>query len=145
MHKIPLSTRRANMRILVVLVLAFSVAIFATFIVFHLIHSGSHHQNFIEDIVFAIAFLLGIAGMEILKRAGYRKITKYFLVYSFAFIIAFFVLILVLHLTKTVSYIIVGIVYYSWYAALAGMFPLSLYLKYKKKKSSTESTFADAN
>jgi hypothetical protein len=136
-----------NRRLTVVLVLAFSIAIFATFIVLRLIYGngGSHHHNFIRDIVLGIAFMLGIAGIEIMKSAGYRKITKYFLVYSFAFVIAFFVLILVLHLARSVSNIVVGIVYYSWYAALAGLFPLSLYLKFKKKRSSIQTTVADAS
>jgi len=92
-----------------------------------------------------IAFLLCFSGIEIMKSAGYKKITRYYLVYSFVIVIAVFVLILVLHLPRLVSNIVVEIDYYSMYAALAGLFPLSLYLKYKKKKSTSQSTVSDAN
>jgi cation transport ATPase len=135
-----------NSKTRVVLILALLIAIIATFIVFHLIYGngGPHHHDFYRDIVQGIAFMFGIAGIEILKNSGYRKITKYFLVYSFIFFIALIVLGLFLHYTR-LAIIIVEYVYYSWYAALAGMFPLSLYLKYKKKKSTSQSTVADAN
>jgi O-antigen/teichoic acid export membrane protein len=139
-----------NRKLLVVLLIAFSIALLASFMVHHILsnrigNSGSHHQNVIEHIVQVIAFLLCFSGIEIMRSAGYRKITKYYLAYSFVFVIAFFVLILVLHLPRSVSIILGGIDYYSWYAAIAGMFPLSLYLKYKKKKFNTESTVANAN
>jgi cation transport ATPase len=139
-HRAPM-----NRNLIVVLVAAFLIASFVTFIVFRLINSGPHHKNIIEHIVQVIAFLLCFSGIEIMKSAGYRRITRYYLVYTFAIVIASFVLILVLHLARSVSYILAEIDYYSMYAALAGLFPLSLYLKYKLKKSSTESTVADAN
>ena len=134
-----------NKRLALVLLIALSVMLFATFIVYRLISSGSHHHNFTWDVISLFAFMLGIAGSTKLKRDGYEIILKYFfLCYIILFISSVLIALIFLHSTRS-GRLVVEIVYYSWYAALAGLFPLSLYLKYKLKKSSTESTVADAN
>jgi O-antigen/teichoic acid export membrane protein len=130
-----------NRKLLVVLLLALLIASSATFIVFHLLYSGSHHPNYLREAVLVIAFLFVFAGSEKLKRAGYRKYPMYHILCSFMFITA----LAVLPLPKSARHIVLEYGLYLFYALIAGMLPLSFYLDHKQKKSSTESTIADAN
>jgi hypothetical protein len=130
-----------NRRLVLVLFLALLIASFATFIVFHLLYSGSHHPNYLTEAVLVVAFLFVFAGSEKLKRAGYRKYPIYHILCSFLFITA----LAVLPLPKSVRHIVLEYGLYLFYALIAGMLPLAFYLDHKQKKSSTESTIADAN
>jgi hypothetical protein len=125
----------------VVLLLAILIASFATFIVFHLIFSGSHHPTYFREAVLVITFLFAFVGSDKLKRAGYRKYPMYHILCSFIF----FIILVVLPLPKSVSHVVLEYGLYLFYALIAGMLPLSFCLKHRQKKPSTESTVADAN
>jgi hypothetical protein len=126
----------------VVLVMAFLIASFATFIVFQLISSGTHH--YLENAVQVIAFLFSFAGIDILKRAGYKKFPMRYIICSGIFTFAL-IFLLFLPLPKQIRHIVLEFGPYLFNALIAGLFPLSLYLKYKENKSSTETTVADAS
>jgi hypothetical protein len=130
-----------NRKLLVVLLLAFLIASFATFIVFHLIFSGSHHPTYFREAVLVITFLFAFVGSDKLKRAGYRKYPMYHILCSFIFVI----ILVVLPLPKSVRHIVLEYGLYSFYVLIAGMLPLSFYLSHKQKKPKTEPTVVDAN
>jgi hypothetical protein len=89
--------------------------------------------------------MLGIAGSTKLKRDGYEIILKYFfLCYIILFISSVLIALIFLHSTRS-GRLVVEIVYYSWYAALAGMFPLSLYLSRRRNNSTLRPTIDHAN
>jgi len=135
-----------------IIILAFSFVLLLTLILFYLLYrvdSGSHHHDFNRHVIFCIALISCFAGLNKLNRDGFGKITKYYVRCSVIFVISFLVLILVLiyflPFSKRVGTLVIEIVYYSYLAAIAGMLPLSFYLKHKQKKSITESIITDAN
>jgi hypothetical protein len=129
-------------RLTVIVVIAFSILICVTFAMFKLLYPhGMTAQHLYNDVAFAIAFLFALIGSGKIKRAGYKKYTLYHLLCSFIFTIA----LIVIPFPKSVRHVVLEYGIYLFYVLIAGLFPLSLYLKYKQKKSSTESTIADAN
>jgi len=134
-----------NWRLVLVLVVAILIALFATFIVSYLIHGGSQHPNYSKEAVLdasiAIGLPLAMVGSNRLKRAGYTKYPMRHMLSSSIFTMA----LLVVPFPKPVRHVVLEYGFCLFYVLIAVMLPLSFYLTHKQKRSSTETTVADAS
>lgn len=133
---------------MLLIALVISVAIFALFIAFHWNNPDWHFRSktFIEDAAIAIALALGMAGNQELDRGEHRRvrrITRNILIVWFSISLLLFG-ITRLYKTTVFDFVLDYLMYVLW-LLFAAIFPLALYLNRKQKKSSTESTVADAN
>jgi hypothetical protein len=102
------------------------------------------HFKYIGAIFVVIYFLsssMNSIGIEELKDRGYRKLIRFY----FVGILFGLIGIILLCITKIIQVSIVNILVGIFLVFCFTPFPLALYLNSKQKKSSTESTIADAN
>ncbi|MGA2350070.1 MAG: hypothetical protein ABSF70_06540 [Terracidiphilus sp.] len=132
-------------RLAVIVVIAFSILFCVSFVSFKLLYPhGMTTQNKIHDAVLMVSFFMAFAGKDILKRAGYKKFPMRYISCAAVFSVTP-IFLLFLPLPQQVKHIVGEYGPYLFYALIAGMLPLSLYLKHRKKKSNTESAVANAS
>jgi hypothetical protein len=98
-------------------------------------------QGFINRGVEIFTLASGLEGWGELKRRGYRRVKRNFLL----FIIILFTSNLILLLTQTVRDIYLQIGFYSCFAVFAAMFPVAYYLSRNHTKSTQKPASANAS
>ncbi len=82
-----------------------------------------------------------MAGSNMLKRLGHKKSPMRYILCSFVFAVS----LLFLPFPKSVRRGVIEYGMYLYYALIAGMLPLSLYLNYRRKKSILQPTIDNAS
>jgi hypothetical protein len=108
----------------------------------HLLSSRGVHLNHKESlfaVVYGIVIVFGSRGLMTLKRIGYGNIPITFYAYSIIFIIT----LIFLPYMNIVGKVFFEIIICSWMMVFAAMFPLSIYLIYRQRKSTSQQESAN--
>jgi hypothetical protein len=129
--------------------LLLDVLLYAT-VLFAVITWGHVSQDFIKNAVEAVGLALGFVGSNDLRRGEHRKIHPGlvdFIIILLASIpiLALLTTIPALAFTKAVQHVVLEIAFYSWFAIIAAIFPLSLYLNRKQNKFTSQPTIDNAS
>jgi hypothetical protein len=118
-----------------------------------------HFRDFMDALLLCMTLTLGLIGVKELKRGGHQRIYRFYrgcFIYSFpVFLILTGILIGIAMFSKAtgkvvlretdVSDFVLQSYIYLLFAIVLAPFPLALYLNRNQKKTSAESTIADAN
>lgn len=129
-----------NWRLTVVLIVAFSIALFATFMVFYLISRGAHlsYHTLTRDVVMGISGAFGSLGFSQLKRAGKRKLAWVFI--GSALTLICISLLCAPLFRRPLSEYVADFIVCPGYLLFAAQLPLALYLNRKQSYSASQPT-----
>ncbi|MGD0939429.1 MAG: hypothetical protein ABR905_06915 [Terracidiphilus sp.] len=127
-----------------VIIVAFSVALFATFMVFYLIGRDPHynHHSLIRDAAMGVGLVFGAVGGEKLKRGGNKKLASF--LFRSALICLCVSPFVIFPFKRPISEYGSDFIFCAGSLLFGAQFPLALYLNRKQNSSRSEPTIADA-